>query len=187
MSIASNGVGIGLAAPDFELKSICGELVKLSDFSVKPVLLFFIQKSNRPHLQRMVSQYRNLIEVIGSMAQPLMILEHELGQTGALVPMQTGDLPSMNCPVLYDHKGRMLDKYNFYKLAGLEGYQLAHPNLFLLSGNRTIIFSYVGDDPFAYHNFELIVEHIQGQAVLNGTHKYTSSHTKPAQPVLNAD
>ncbi|WP_264739135.1 peroxiredoxin family protein [Cytobacillus firmus] len=74
--VNQTGLGIGLKAPDFELKNLQGETVKLSDYSGKKVMLNFWAtwcppcKAEMPDIQKFYTQRGNEIVILAVNIDP---------------------------------------------------------------------------------------------------------------------
>lgn len=70
-NLAQSSLVAGQAAPDFELKSLAGETIRLSDFKGKPILLNFWAtwcgpcRAEFPELQSAAVEYKDKVVIIG--------------------------------------------------------------------------------------------------------------------------
>ena len=104
-----NGIGLGQLAPDFELTTLQGEPVKLSDFRGKKVVLNFWAtwcppcRVEMPHMQRFYSDYKDRNVVILSVDAthteaskiPVQAFVDYWGLTFPVVLDTTGDIGKM--------------------------------------------------------------------------------------------
>jgi|GEM_PF-2506588 len=176
MGLTNKGVGIGLPAPDFELKATNGKSYSLSAFRGKPTILFFMRKKLGFNSRSQLEQLKSLHEIISSIAQLIVILEDDGEAEGMGTPQKYIDSSALPCPVLLDPYGKVLNRYNIYKLVGLDGYQMARPSLFLIGYEQEIVYNYVGEKPLDYPNYEMLMAQLQNIVVANSSR---SNHFVP--------
>lgn len=157
MYLADKGIGVGLQAPDFVLASYSGHNYRLSDYFGKTVLLFFIRETRHPEAGRQIRQICGLHKAVSYLAQIVVVIEQDGRRKNARSARDYVENNSVPFPVLIDPDGTVLEQFVTYRLFGLEGYQLAHSNVFLISPQQHIIYNYVGEDLCDSPNVEILM------------------------------
>src|SRR3989344_3450536 len=101
---------IGKLAPDFELPDENGNLIKLSDFRGKPVMLF-IYEGHCPPCDRDVEAFRSLISEFGDADLKVITVYTFLGGS---YDRNIKELPVELSPVVFDWDDRFTEIYNPY-------------------------------------------------------------------------
>ena len=120
----TEGINVGNRAPDFQLQSLDGKTVKLSDFRGKPVLLNFWAtwcgpcRSEMPYLQQIHDN---------STAQGLVMLAVDAGENATAVQKFMTEL-NLTLPVLLDTDKAVSKSYSI----------TAIPSTFLIDKNGVI-------------------------------------------------
>jgi len=98
----------GHPAPDFELKSLAGETIRLSDFKGRPVILNFWAtwcgpcRAEFPELQQVAVENGDKLVIIG--------VNHTSGDTPALVPDFVEEF-GITFPIVLDEAGEVVKTY----------------------------------------------------------------------------
>lgn len=104
------GLGVGLKAPDFELKNLAGETVKLSDFEGKKVMLNFWAtwcppcKAEMPDMQKFYKEAGDEIVILA------VNIDTENDVAGFAKQM------GVNFPILLDEKQRVSTTYQILSI-----------------------------------------------------------------------
>ncbi len=176
MGLTNKGVGIGLPAPDFELTATDGKSYSLSSFRGRPLIVFFMRRKLGFNSRSQLEQLKSLHEIIDSIAQLIVILEDDGEPDVSGAPHRYIDSSALPCPVLNDPRGKVLNRYNIYKLVGLDGFQMARPSLFMIGYEQEIVYNYVGEKPLDYPNYEILMAQLQNIVVANSSR---SNHFLP--------
>jgi peroxiredoxin len=120
------GLGIGTKAPDFELKTLSGENVKLSDYRGKKVMLNFWAtwcapcKEEMPDMEEFYQQNGKEIEILAVNIDPQFNVQQFVTEFGITFPILLDDKDEVNTmyqlltiPTTYfiDEKGIIRHKY----------------------------------------------------------------------------
>jgi peroxiredoxin len=120
------GLGIGTKAPDFELKTLSGENVKLSDYHGKKVMLNFWAtwcapcKEEMPDMEEFHQQYGKEIVILAVNIDPQFNVEQFVTEMGITFPILLDEKDEVNTmyqlltiPTTYfiDEKGIIRNKY----------------------------------------------------------------------------
>ncbi|MDS9473119.1 peroxiredoxin [Sporosarcina pasteurii] len=107
-----SGIDVGHHAPDFELKTLTGEVVKLSDYRGKTVMLNFWAswcppcRVEMPHMETYYQEYKDQ-DNIEILAVNMTTLERGSQEK---VP-EFVDKHGLTFPILMDEKGEIMDLY----------------------------------------------------------------------------
>jgi len=99
---------VGKPAPNFQLPNLGGELVSLSDFQGKPVLINFWQircppcRSEMPYIQEVFEEWSG---------QGLVVLAINIGESSSKAEMFM-EGHNLSFPVLLDIEGKVAEQYN---------------------------------------------------------------------------
>lgn len=134
-------VAVGDIAPDFALANAAtGETVRLSDLRGQDVLLLFFRGTWCPHcrdqMRLLAASYERLA---GGGIVPLGVLCQS--QEGVKRYLDTNPLPF---PLLPDESRQVARAYGVHYWLTYEGFNLAHPALFILDRQGTVTFAHIG-------------------------------------------
>lgn len=102
------GPQVGKPAPDFQLPNLGGQLVSLSDFQGKPVLINFWASWCGPCVYEMPYIQEVFEEWSG---QGLVVLAINIGESSSKVK-EFMESHALSFPVLLDMEGKVADQYN---------------------------------------------------------------------------
>lgn len=133
--------GIGALAPDFCLKQGAEEsTVRLSDYAGQCVLLVFFRGTWCPNCRlqfRVLCENQERLQRAG--IAPVGVVCQSAGSVGRY--LKGNPLPF---PLLVDDSRAVAKQYGVHYWLSYEGFNLANPALFILDGERKILFAYRG-------------------------------------------
>jgi len=130
----------GTQAPDFALKSLNGEVVKLSDFKDKYIVIDFWGSwcywcmKGVPQMKEYYQKYKDRIEFIGIACRDKDDAWRAAIEKNQLNWIQLFNLTGADAPILY----------------GVSGY----PTKFILDKDHKVVFKVIGEDPVFYQKLD---------------------------------
>lgn len=130
----------GTQAPDFALKSLNGEVVKLSDFKDKYIVIDFWGSwcywcmKGVPQMKEYYQKYKDRIEFIGIACRDKDDAWRAAIEENQLNWVQLFNLTDADAPILY----------------GVSGY----PTKFILDKDHKVVFKVIGEDPVFYQKLD---------------------------------
>jgi thioredoxin-dependent peroxiredoxin len=135
----------GMPAPDFELTSDTGDIVKLSDFRGGPVVLYFYPKDDTPGCTTEACEFRDAydvyrergIEILG--VSPDDVVSHEKFKSKHRLPFT----------LLADPGHEVAEKYGVWGERSFAGktYMGINRSTFLIDASGTVVKAMVGIKP----------------------------------------
>lgn len=145
MYLTNKGIGAGVHAPDFMLKSLDGHNYRLSDYRGRSVILFFVRETRQPDAAEQIKEISNFYSSLNHLADVLVIIEEDPRRKTACSARDYAKRTYTPFPVLSDPNGAVLNQYSLYKRLGFDGYQKAHSSVFLINSRQEITYDYVGE------------------------------------------
>ncbi len=110
-------LNIGMEAPDFALPSDSGEIIRLSDFKGKKIILYFYPKDDTPGCTKEACSFRDNLNTLQS--QNIVVLGVSADSVESHKKFK--EKYNLNFPLLSDEKLEVIKKYGVWKEKNLYG------------------------------------------------------------------